>query len=92
MSPQNIRLLALDLDGTLLTSAKQLPRVGGDLLARAAQQGLLVVLVTTRRYASTVRFYRELGLQTPFVCDNGAQVWASPALTWKAFVDAGSPV
>lgn len=78
MSLQNIRLIALDLDGTLLTSANQLPRVGGALLARVAQQGVFVVLITTRHYASTIQFYHELGLQTPFVCGNGAQVWASP--------------
>jgi 5-amino-6-(5-phospho-D-ribitylamino)uracil phosphatase len=78
MLQHDIRLIALDLDGTLLTSAKQLPRVGGPLLARVAQTGVFVVLITTRRYASTVNFYRELGLQTPFVCGNGAQVWAAP--------------
>lgn len=78
MPKPDIRLVALDLDGTLLTRDQQLPQEGSLLLRQAAQRGVHVVLATTRRYESTVRFYRELQLDTPFVCCNGAQVWASP--------------
>jgi Cof subfamily protein (haloacid dehalogenase superfamily) len=72
-----IRLVALDLDGTLLTSAGELPSEGAALLAQAAAQGIHIILATTRHYHSTLRFYRELNLSSPLICGNGAQVWAS---------------
>jgi Cof subfamily protein (haloacid dehalogenase superfamily) len=78
MAESDIRLVALDLDGTLLTSAKQLPPEGASLLTQAAEKGIHVILATTRRHASSVPFYRQLRLSSPLICGNGAQVWASP--------------
>ena len=73
----DIRLVALDLDGTLLTSAGTLPPEGAASLAYAAANGIHVILATTRHFDSTLPFYRSLGLTTPIVCANGAQVWAT---------------
>src|SRR5215218_9967428 len=73
----DIRLVALDLDGTLLTSMGELPALGAALLAEAAAKGLHVILATTRHYASTLRVYKALGLDSPLICGNGAQVWAN---------------
>lgn len=78
MPKADIQLVALDLDGTLLTSAKTLPVEGSRLLTLAAEKGIHVVLATTRRYASTVGFYRQLRLKSPLICGNGSQVWAAP--------------
>lgn len=72
-----IRLVALDLDGTLLTSAGTLPSEGAALLAQAAANGVFVILATTRHFDNTLQFYRALGLSAPLVCANGAQVWAT---------------
>ena len=36
-----------------------------------------MILATTRRYQSVLPFYQELGLHSPFICGNGAQVWQS---------------
>jgi Cof subfamily protein (haloacid dehalogenase superfamily) len=72
-----IRLVALDLDGTLLTSAGTLPAQGAALLTQAAGKGVHVILATTRIYESTLRFYQAMALSSPLVCGNGAQVWAT---------------
>ena len=44
--PDKTRILALDLDGTLLDSEKRLSEVNRDALAAAAAKGLLVVPTT----------------------------------------------
>jgi HAD superfamily hydrolase (TIGR01484 family) len=79
VTDRKIRLVALDLDGTLLTSEGKLPPKGSALLTHAAANGLHVILATTRRYESTLRFHQELGLSSPLICGNGAQVWATTA-------------
>jgi hydroxymethylpyrimidine pyrophosphatase-like HAD family hydrolase len=74
---RGISLVAVDLDGTLLTSQRTLAPEGACLLRRAYQAGVRVVLSTTR--LPTVRaFCREIGIDDPIVCTNGAEVWGSP--------------
>lgn len=75
----DICLVALDLDGTLLTSKGELPDLGASLLTKAAAKGVHVVLATTRHSANTLRFYHALSLNSPFISGNGSQVWASAA-------------
>ncbi len=74
----NISLVAVDLDGTLLTSAGTLAPRSAALLTRAAQQGLHVILATTRLPDSVQAFCRQLSLVHPIICINGAQIWGSP--------------
>ena len=68
------RLLALDIDGTLLRSDKALsPRTRGAVeAARAA--GVRLVLVTGRRHPSARRVADDLGGEVPLVLHNGALV------------------
>jgi Cof subfamily protein (haloacid dehalogenase superfamily) len=68
------KLLALDIDGTLLTSGKLVsPRVRQALdAARAA--GLQLVLVTGRRYPAARRVAELTGSEVPLVLHNGALV------------------
>jgi len=69
-----IRLLALDIDGTLLTSDRDVsPRTRAALdAARAA--GVRLLLVTGRRLPSARRIARALGGEIPLVLHNGALV------------------
>ena len=73
-----VRLIAVDLDGTLLTSAHQPAPGGMAALRRAAQMGVQVVIATTRNPSFVAPLYRQLGVTGPLICTNGAQVWASP--------------
>ena len=73
-----VALVAVDLDGTLLTSAGDMAPQGMRLLRRAARRGVRVVLATTRNPGTTAASCRQIGIDDPMVCTNGAQVWASP--------------
>lgn len=65
------RLLALDLDGTLLDPAGALrPRVR-EAVSSARARGLHVVVCTGRRYRTALPFLRELALEGPVVLHNG---------------------
>lgn len=67
-----IRLLVLDLDGTLLDSQQRLSEVNKAAIARAKSKGIVVVLATARQPRSASRFAQELGLTAPLICHNGA--------------------
>jgi len=69
-----IRLLALDIDGTLLRSDKTVSSRTKDALERARADGVRLVLVTGRRYPSARRVADELGGGLPLVLHNGALV------------------
>jgi Cof subfamily protein (haloacid dehalogenase superfamily) len=68
------RLLALDLDGTLLNSALKLSDGNAAALREAMEAGVQVVLATSRWYGLALRTAGRLGLATPLICSNGALV------------------
>jgi Cof subfamily protein (haloacid dehalogenase superfamily) len=66
--------LALDIDGTLLTSAKQVsPRTRAALDA-ARRRDVRLVLVTGRRYPAARRIAELVGGEPPLVLHNGALI------------------
>lgn len=72
-----IRLLALDVDGTLLDPDEQItPRVRSAVQA-ALEQGCLVTLATGRRLLSARHIAAELGLSLPLILHGGAVVQES---------------
>jgi len=74
LSPPPFRLLALDIDGTLLNSAKEVSPRTRAALAAAGAAGVALVLVTGRRYPAARRVAQELGGAFPLVLHNGALV------------------
>lgn len=69
-----VRLVALDIDGTLLRSDKSIaPRTRAAVDAARAL-GVRLVLVTGRRYPSARKVAEELGGDVPLVLHNGALV------------------
>ena len=68
------KLLAIDIDGTLLDSRAQFPERVKHGLARAHQAGLHVVLCTGRRYRTAAPVAQEAGLPLPLVCHSGALI------------------
>jgi len=69
-----IRLLAIDIDGTLLDSRGQLPEVHSAAVAAAAARGVAIALVTGRAYHFTHDVTRALGLPVTVIVNNGAVV------------------
>ena len=68
----SIRLLALDLDGTLLNSRGQLTERNRRALDEVRQRGVHVALVTGRRFRDARPIALELGLDVPVIAHNGA--------------------
>jgi len=67
-----IRLIALDLDGTLLDSRGRLSERNRAAVAAARQKGARVALVTGRRFRDARPLALELGLDVPVIAHNGA--------------------
>ena len=68
------RLLALDIDGTLLDRDGRLLPSTVAAVQRARDAGIQPVLCTGRRYRRTWPVARELGLEIPMICNSGAVV------------------
>ena len=68
------RLLALDVDDTLLDENSSLPEKNKRMVAEALGAGVEVVLVTGRMHISALPYHRLLGLQGPLISYNGALV------------------
>jgi len=68
------RLLALDVDGTLLDPAGELRPIVRDAVIAAQQRGLRVVLCTGRRFRTARPLAQALQLDGPLVVHNGALV------------------
>ena len=70
-----IKIVALDLDGTLLDSEKRLSEVNRDALARAAEKGVLIVPTTGRFFGMMPPAVRDLPFVRYAITINGAQVY-----------------
>lgn len=57
-----IKLVAIDLDGTLLNEQKLISDENKQALAQAKQQGVKIVLCTGRPLAAMAHYLQELGL------------------------------
>ncbi len=75
-------LIALDLDGTLLNKDKKISKTTLKYLKQIKDQHL-IVLSTGRPYRSFIKYYQQLGLNTPMVCYNGAYVTNPTDPTFK---------
>ncbi|WP_088103559.1 Cof-type HAD-IIB family hydrolase [Halalkalibacter urbisdiaboli] len=67
-------LIALDLDGTLLTDNKTISNRTKETISKARQAGHIVVISTGRPYRASIQYYQELNLNTAIVNFNGAFV------------------
>ena len=60
-----IKLIAIDLDGTLLNAQKEVSQANRQALAYAKSKGVKVVLCTGRPYFAMKHFLADLGLVDP---------------------------
>lgn len=69
-----IRLLALDIDGTLLDSDGHVPEANVRAVARAIDAGVMVVLATGRRFDFARPIFEQLPSPLSLILSNGAVV------------------
>ena len=68
------RLLAIDIDGTLVNSRNELTPATCAALERVSTAGIRVVLATGRRYSHALPLVEPLGIRVPLVTASGALV------------------
>ncbi len=68
------KLLALDLDGTLLNEEHRISSRNIEAIRAAVNEGLMVTIATGRMYLSALPYAGELGLDLPLITYHGALV------------------
>ena len=69
------RLIALDLDGTLLNSKKMISPASVSALQSAQQAGVKIILATGRSHSEALPYYQQLQLTEPMICCNGSYLY-----------------
>lgn len=70
----NVRAIFIDMDGTLLKTSNHISNRNKKAIYRLINQGVKVFLATGRHYEVTAPYHKEIGLQTPMICLNGAAI------------------
>src|SRR5690554_1409269 len=68
----NYKMVAIDMDGTLLNEKKQVTDKTKEALVRAQLQGIKIVITTGRIFTSAKLYSDYIGLTTPIIACNGA--------------------
>ena len=69
------KLVALDLDGTLLGPGKRISAENAAAVRQLTEMGVQVVLASGRPHHNVLPYHNDLGLTGPIVGGNGAVVW-----------------
>jgi Cof subfamily protein (haloacid dehalogenase superfamily) len=74
MYDRKFKLIALDIDGTLITGQNTLTKRTKKALRDAMDKGFIVTIATGRFYPSACRIARKLPVNAPIVCNDGALI------------------
>lgn len=77
-----LSVLALDLDGTIVSIDLKLDQRDVDAVRRAVRSGWHVIVCTGRPFPGALPWVQRLGLNDPFVCYQGAQVRTPDGGLW----------
>lgn len=91
MQIKNIRMLALDIDGTLMNAEKQFPEINCRALQACAARGIHVALVSGRSFELMRGFAHDLGVDAILAACNGTRIEAGsngPLLFERTFTRA----
>ncbi|GAA3729386.1 Cof-type HAD-IIB family hydrolase [Salinicoccus jeotgali] len=69
-----VKLIALDMDGTLLTPHHDISRRNMEAINEAMKRGIQVVVATGRAFYEAHGIIRQLNTPLPYICLNGAEV------------------
>lgn len=76
MKKQNIRLIALDMDGTLLTSTDEVSTANQKAIQAAQEAGVHVLICTGRWLKACSMYAEDLQLNTYLITANGGEIWS----------------
>ena len=77
MNKNQVRLIAIDMDGTLLNSQKEIPKENIKAIQEAAAAGIKIVLCTGRPRSGIVPHFEKLGLSEEeyIIMNNGCSTY-----------------
>ncbi|GCE13829.1 Cof-type HAD-IIB family hydrolase [Tengunoibacter tsumagoiensis] len=79
--PPPIKLIAIDIDGTLVNPQKEITIRTREAIQAALAAGIHVTLATGRRYENSQQFALELGIHLPLITYDGALIMQHPEQT-----------
>src|SRR5688572_26667160 len=79
--PMPVKLIALDIDGTLLDSVSEISDANLKAIAAAADRGIEVALVTGRRFHFALPIARKIPSPVTMIVNNGALVKSTDGAT-----------
>jgi Cof subfamily protein (haloacid dehalogenase superfamily) len=86
----HVKLIATDLDGTLLDSTGKIPARNLSILREAIDKGVATTICTGRMFRSAKCFAEQIGVKIPLICYNGAMVARLDGKpTWHLTLDMG---
>ena len=80
-APQQIKLLIIDIDGTLLNPQRQITPWTKAAIQAAQAKGVIVTLATGRAYSNTFQIANKLSITLPVITYDGALILHHPDRT-----------
>ena len=74
MNDMNIKMLALDIDGTLMDAKKQFPEINRRALQECERRGIRIALISGRSFELMRQFARDLGIHPLMAAGNGTRI------------------
>ncbi|GAB1781070.1 Cof-type HAD-IIB family hydrolase [Priestia megaterium] len=88
---KEFKLIALDMDGTLLNNQQEISKENREAIAKAQEQGVHVVLSTGRSLLTCREYAQSLELSSYLITVNGSEIWdESGQLVERKLIDASS--
>ncbi|UVI31723.1 Cof-type HAD-IIB family hydrolase [Paenibacillus spongiae] len=78
-----IKLVALDMDGTLLNEVQEISQENQMWIRKALDAGVTVCFATGRGFQSALPYAEQLKLDTPMITVNGGEIWHRPHVLHK---------
>ncbi len=69
-----IRLIAIDMDGTILSPDHSISTKNKEMILQAQSKGIEVLIATGRGFSEAIKPLQNEGLKVPYICLNGAEV------------------
>ncbi|MFP3666154.1 Cof-type HAD-IIB family hydrolase [Priestia aryabhattai] len=86
---KEFKLIALDMDGTLLNNQQEISEENRAAIAKAQEQGVHVVLSTGRSLLTCREYAQSLQLSSYLITVNGSEIWdESGQLVERKLIDA----
>ncbi|MGE1113433.1 Cof-type HAD-IIB family hydrolase [Priestia megaterium] len=86
---KEFKLIALDMDGTLLNNQQEISKENREAIAKAQEQGVHVVLSTGRSLLTCREYAQSLQLSSYLITVNGSEIWdESGELVERKLIDA----